>query len=151
MASMTEVDPDNEATFHVCTIKSDRRKTGIPKEAILRELKRCRFCEDATFAVKLALEEALSNAIKHGNCSDRSKTIIIRYAVTPEKAVVIVRDEGCGFIPDDIPDPTTQDRLPIPSGRGIMLIRAYMDEVVYRDHGREVYFMKRRVFRDPKA
>lgn len=141
---MTEVDPDNEATFHVCVIKSDQRETEIPKKAILEEVQHCRFCPEAQFAIKLALEEALTNAVKHGNQCDCSKNIIVRYAVTPQKAVVIVRDEGCGFMPDDIPDPTTPDRLPLPDGRGIMLLRAYMDEVVYRDHGREVYFVKNR-------
>ncbi len=141
---MTEVDPDNEATFHVCVIKSDQRETEIPKKAILEEVQHCRFCAEDQFAIKLALEEALTNAVKHGNQGDRSKSIVVRYAVTSRKAVIIVRDEGGGFIPDDIPDPTTPDRLPLPDGRGIMLLRAYMDEVVYRDHGREVYFVKNR-------
>lgn len=141
---MTEVDPDNEATFHVCVIKSDQRETEIPKKAILEEVQQCRFSREAQFAIKLALEEALTNAVKHGNQCDCSKNITVRYAVTPQKAVVIVRDEGCGFIPEDIPDPTTPDRLPLPDGRGIMLLRAYMDEVVYRDQGREVYFVKNR-------
>ena len=142
--SMTEVDPDNEATFRVCVIKSDPQETEIPKKAIFQELQRRRFCEDAQFAVKLALEEALCNAMKHGNKCDPTKQVTVRYAVTPEKAVIIVRDEGPGFIPEDIPDPTTPDRLPLPDGRGIMLVRAYMDEVVFRDHGREIYLMKRR-------
>ena len=141
---MTVVDPDNEATFHVCVINSDQHETEIPKQAILRELERCQFGESAQFAIKLALEEALTNAVKHGNQCDPDKPVTVRYAVTQEKAVIIVRDEGCGFEPEDIPDPTTPDRLPHPDGRGIMLMRAYMDEVAYRDQGREVYFMKRR-------
>lgn len=141
---MTEVDPSNEATFHVCVISADYRATKVAKQAILKELKRCRFSEDATFGIKLALEEALTNAIKHGNLCDSSRQVTVRFGITPEKAVIIVRDEGCGFIPDEIPDPTTPDRLPVPSGRGIMLMRAYMDEVIFRDRGREVYFMKRR-------
>jgi serine/threonine-protein kinase RsbW len=140
---MTDVDPDNEATFHVCVIRSDHHETDIPKRAIFRELQRCHFCEDATFAVKLALEEALTNAVKHGNQCDCSKEVTVKYAVTPEKAVVIVRDEGPGFLPEEVPDPTAPERLPVPSGRGIMLMRAYMDEVAFRDQGREVYFMKR--------
>lgn len=141
---MTHVDPDNETTFHVCVIKSDQRETEIPKKAILEELKHCRFCEATQFAIKLALEEALTNAVKHGNAGDPTKEVTVRYAVTPDKVVIIVRDEGGGFIPDDIPDPTTAERLPLPQGRGIMLMRAYMDEVVFRDHGREVYFVKHR-------
>ncbi len=141
---MTEVDPHNEATFKVCVIKSNMQQAEIPKRAVLMEVERCRFCEEARFAIKLALEEALCNAVRHGNRNDASKKVTVRYAVTPEMAVVIVRDEGSGFIPDEIPDPTSVDRLPRPDGRGIMLLRAYMDKVEFRDHGREVYFMKRR-------
>lgn len=141
---MGKVDPDNEATFEVCVIPSDLRETHIPKEAILGELDRCRFGEQAIFGVKLALEEALTNAVKHGNECDPGKPVTVRYAVSDEKVVIVVRDEGCGFEPEKTPDPTAPDRLPLPNGRGIMLIRAYMDEVHYRDDGREIYFMKRR-------
>lgn len=141
---MTVVDPDNETTFCECVVKSDLRETCVPKQAILTELERCHYSEDAVFAVKLALEEALTNAVKHGNRNDAAKTVTVRYAVNEDKVVVVVRDEGGGFLPGDVPDCTSPDRLPVPSGRGIMLIRAYMDEVCYRDCGREVYFVKRR-------
>lgn len=142
---MSTPDPDNEATFHVCVIDSDQCETDTPKKAILDELQKHRFGEDAQFAVKLALEEALTNAVKHGNLCDTGKQITIKYAVNSDKAVIIIRDEGCGFIPEEIPDPTTPDRLPHPNGRGIMLMRAYMDEVIFRDKGCEVRFVKRRV------
>ena len=141
---MTKVDPDNEAAFKVRVIPSDQHATTKPKEAILRELVACGFSKDETFACKLALEEAFSNAVKHGNECDCSKSITVRWAVSPQKAVVVVRDEGCGFEPEEIPDPTHPDRLPLPNGRGIMLMKAYMDEVFYRDHGREVWLVKRR-------
>ena len=146
---MTVVDPDNEATFCECVIKSDLRETCAAKQAVIEALERCRYSEDAVFAVKLALEEALTNAVKHGNRNDASKSVTVRYAVNMDKAVVVVRDEGGGFLPDDIPDCTSPDRLPLPNGRGIMLIRAYTDEVCYRDHGREIYFVKRRATSGP--
>ncbi len=141
---MMVADPDNEATFDVIVIRSDHAEAQGPKKAILQRLCDCGFCGDAKFSVKLALEEALTNAIKHGNGGDPSKRITIRYAVSSTKAVIVIRDEGTGFKPEKIPDPTTPDRLPVPSGRGIMLIKAYMDEVVYRDNGREVRFVKHR-------
>jgi len=140
---MTAVDPDSAATFQVCVIRSELTQTCIPKQAIVAELQRCQFREEAVFAIKLALEEALTNAVKHGNRNDTSKSITVQYAITAEKAVIVVRDEGGGFVPDEIPDPTAPDRLPLPNGRGILLMRAYMDEVAYRDQGREVYFVKR--------
>jgi serine/threonine-protein kinase RsbW len=141
---MKRIDPDNEATFRECVFASELREACAPKQAILTELQRCGFSEDAVFAMKLALEEALTNAVKHGNHSDPAKKVTVRYAVTPEKAVVTVRDEGVGFLPEHVPDCTSPDRLPVPNGRGIMLMRAYMDEVCYRDQGREVYFVKHR-------
>ena len=141
---MIEPDPDNEATFRECVIPTDRLQIQVPRDAILAELKRFGFCTDAVFAIKLALEEALANAVKHGNRDDKDKPITVRFAVNEEKAVIIVRDEGAGFLPDTIPDPTSPERLALPNGRGIMLMRAYMDEFLYRDRGREVYFMKRR-------
>lgn len=141
---MTKRQPEPEGEFKVCVIRSEQRETELPKKAILKELRRCHFGSDELFGIKLALEEALTNAVRHGNQRDPTKTITVRYSITPERAIVIVRDEGPGFEPKDIPDPTTDDRLSVPSGRGIMLMRAYMDEVEYRDEGREVYFMKRR-------
>ena len=141
---MTKADPDNEATFEVRVIPSEPQATSEPKEEILRELESCGFSKDETFACKLALEEAFSNAVKHGNEGDYSKSITVRWAVSRQKVVVVVRDEGGGFEPEAIPDPTHPDRLPLPNGRGIMLMKAYMDEVSFRDQGREVWMVKRR-------
>jgi len=141
---MMKVDPDNEATFRECVVKNDLRETLAPKQAIVAELERLQYAEADVFAIKLALEEALTNAVKHGNRNDPGKSVIVRYAVSREKAVVIVRDEGAGFLPETVPDCTSPERLPLPNGRGIMLMRTYMDKVCYRDRGREVYFMKRR-------
>ena len=141
---MTESDPANEEAFEVCEIPSDLREACTPKDTILKKLQECGYSDDATFAVKLALEEALCNAVKHGNRCDESKTITVKYSVNAERAAIIVRDEGGGFSPEKVPDCTAPDRVPLPNGRGIMLIRSYMDEVEYRDNGREVYFVKRR-------
>jgi serine/threonine-protein kinase RsbW len=148
---MTQVDPDNEATFQVCQISSKPEEIPVPKKMVLVELKRHKFSQKSIFAIKLALEEALSNAIKHGNRCDCSKPVTVRYDVDDERAVIIVRDEGCGFEPEEVPDPTTPDRLPLPNGRGIMLMCAYMDEVRFRDHGREVYFVKYRKRPSPSS
>lgn len=141
---MTGVNPDNEEAFEVCVICSDLREASTPKQAILRKLEECRYGTEATFAIKLALEEALSNAVKHGNRNDESKRITVRYAVDFDRAIIIVRDEGAGFEPESVPDCRRPERLPVPNGRGIMLIRAYMDEVEFRDNGREICCIKYR-------
>jgi len=139
---MNEANPHNE-TFHVCIIRSDPKQICVAQHVVMKELARCHYRQEQIFAIKLALEEALANAVKHGNCYDSSKKVTVRYAVTDEKAIIVVRDEGGGFVPESVPDPTAPERLPLPNGRGIMLIRAYMDEVYYRDDGREVCFIKR--------
>ena len=118
------------------------RETEIPKQAILAELRRCCFCDDAVFAIQLALEEALCNAVKHGNQCDESKSVTVRYAINEEQAVIIVRDEGPGFAHESVPDPTAPDRISLPNGRGIMLMRDYVDEVTFNERGNEVQLVK---------
>lgn len=146
---MPAVDPDNEATFKVIEIPSTLAAARGPEAVIVGEAQACGFCEDTLFAVKLAMEEAMTNAVKHGNRGDPSRRIVVRYAVTNEKLVVIVTDQGTGFAPELIPDPTTPERLPLPNGRGIMLMRAYMDDVQHRKNGTEVYLMKRNTTMGP--
>jgi serine/threonine-protein kinase RsbW len=87
------------------------------------------FDEASTFAVRLALEEAVANAFRHGNAEDPSKTVTVRYEVSPHQITLVVEDEGPGFDPGAVPDPTEDANLEIPSGRGIMLMRAYMTSV----------------------
>jgi len=141
---MTDADPRNEDTYSECRFCSRLEETSAAQDRVVADVRACGFSEDEVFGIKLALEETLTNAVKHGNCCDPTKNVVVRYCVTPETLVVLVRDEGEGFTPDTVPDPTTPDRLHVPNGRGIMLLRAYMDEVEYRDNGREVRFVKHR-------
>lgn len=141
---MTRADPDNETTFVERVIRSDLTKTAGLRETILAEMRRLGYPDTARFATKLSLEEALANAVKHGNRCNPDTTVKIRYAISSEKAVFIIRDEGSGFIPESVPDCTDPLHLAVPSGRGILLMTAYMDEVCYRDCGREVYLVKLR-------
>ena len=99
---------------------------------------------DVLFAIRLALEEALSNAIKHGNKFDREKKISVWAELAPELTAITVADEGGGFDPSALPDPTADENLEKPCGRGIMLMRAYMDEVVFNERGNRVRMVKRR-------
>lgn len=145
------VDPDNENCYVSVCIPSTLEEMKKPEADILRELRRCGYGNDTTFAIKLTLEESLTNAVKHGNRSDPSKCVTIRYAIDEDKACFVIRDEGGGFDPNQVPDPTAPERLSIPSGRGIMLMRAYMDRVEFRDNGREVFFMKCRCPQDGRC
>ena len=84
-AACPKLTPNNDASFVVCVIPSDPAETRKPKAAIMELVAAHGYSDDDTFALKLALEEALSNAVKHGNCNDPSKEITIRYAVDDEK------------------------------------------------------------------
>ncbi len=123
-------------------IPSDLASAKEPERAILQAVADHGFNEDSIFAIKLTLEEAITNAIKHGNKSDRSKKVVVRYTVDAAEIVICIRDEGAGFDPDAVPDPTSPDRLSLPSGRGILLMRAYMNEIEYRHNGTEIILRK---------
>ncbi len=125
-------------------VPSDIRRAKAPERGILTDLSACGYDADTAFAVKLAFEEAITNAVKHGNCNDPSKRITVRYHVDPARIVIMVRDEGCGFCPGDIPDPTTEENLERPYGRGIMLMQSYMTKVHFNECGNEVWMLKER-------
>ena len=111
---------------------------------ILQAVEKHQWDERAVFAVRLALEEALVNAIKHGNRMDPTKHVTVRYAVDAQRVFIEVEDEGPGFEPTDVPDPTLPENLENPSGRGLMLMRAYMDEVEHVGRGNLVRLAKSR-------
>ena len=117
----------------------------------MRAVEGCGYDEGARFAIKLALEEAINNAIKHGNKGDPRKTVDVTYQIDAERAVITIADQGKGFDRDAVPDPTADENLEKPFGRGIMLMRAYMDEVRYSKAGNEVTMTKRNGSNGPKA
>jgi len=100
------------------------------------------FGDSDLFAVKLAVEEALVNAIKHGNQLDPTKTVEVRYTIDAAVFEICIRDEGPGFDPGDLPDPTADDFLERPCGRGVMLIKCFMTQVDYVGRGNEVVMRK---------
>ena len=101
------------------------------------------FSEAATFAIRLALEEGLNNAIRHGNAYDASKTVEVCYEVDHHRAAITITDQGRGFDPGAVPDPTADENIEKPCGRGIMLMRAFMDEVSFSERGNQVHLVKR--------
>jgi serine/threonine-protein kinase RsbW len=91
----------------------------------------------------VALDEALANAIKHGNKNDASKTVRVRADISTREARFTISDEGAGFNIADLPDPRHPSNLLKPSGRGVMLIHHIMDDVSYNERGNEVTMVKR--------
>jgi serine/threonine-protein kinase RsbW len=96
--------------------------------------------------MELALREALANAILHGNEGDPKKQVVVACFCECEEGggvLLVVRDEGPGFDPDTVPDPTASESIYSGHGRGIYLMRQFMDEVQFRNGGREVELRKR--------
>lgn len=123
-------------------VPNDLHSAKHPEDLIIARLEQSGYTPDNIFAIKLALEEALTNAVKHGNRNDSSKRIVVRYRITPHSVVIMVRDEGAGFCPRKVPDCTADENLERPSGRGIMLMNAYMTRVEYNEAGNEVWMVK---------
>lgn len=113
-------------------------------EDVLGQLAAQAWAEHEVHGIHLALEEALVNAIRHGNRSDVNKRVHVSCKLSASRLWVQIRDEGPGFNPEDVPDPTEPDRLEVPSGRGIMLMRAFMSRVEYNEIGNCVVMEKER-------
>lgn len=123
-------------------VPNELRAAKGAEDRVMDDLERHAYSEEALFAIKLALEEALTNAVKHGNRNDASKQLVVRYRVDDRRAIIMVRDEGQGFAPAAVPDPTADENLERPNGRGIMLMQAYMTKVCYNTVGNEVWMLK---------
>ncbi|MDX6694546.1 MAG: serine/threonine-protein kinase RsbW [Blastocatellia bacterium] len=90
--------------------------------------------QDAAFAVDMAVREAVTNAVLHGNRQDESKVVEIQLKNSAAGLEITVRDEGRGFNPGDVPDPTDPQNLMKTNGRGILFMRTFMDEVEWSRH-----------------
>jgi len=98
--------------------------------------------EEFSMRVKLAIDEALGNSIRHGNKKDRNKKVKIHAKISPKKLQVKFTDEGIGFDVSSLPDPKDPENLNKEGGRGVLLMGYYMDEISYNDKGNEVILTK---------
>ncbi len=104
------------------------------------------FDEESRYRIGMSVREAVINAVEYGNCFARHKRIFLALELKPEKLEIHIRDEGAGFDLADVPDPLSEENLLKTSGRGIFLIRAFMDEFELRrpaGGGAEVVITKR--------
>ncbi len=117
-----------------------RRIQSDVKEALAA----AHFDEKDLFSVELALEEALVNAIKHGNQLDSDKKVHVQYSIDDKAFNIRIEDEGEGFCVDDVPDPTLPENICKPCGRGLLMIRKFMTDVNYNDRGNVITMSKLR-------
>jgi len=123
----------------------DRAKIEALEDQILTAVDRHGYPKSSRFAIKLALEEAITNAFQHGHRTVAEGTpITVSYEVDPERVSIAVEDRGPGFAPSNVPDPTLDENLTNPTGRGIMLMKAYMTEVHHNASGNRVELVYRR-------
>jgi len=101
-------------------------------------------CRDQNwlFDIRLALEEALVNAVKYGNKADPGKPVLIKVEVTGEAVTIEIKDQGAGFDYEHLALPTDKENLEKLSGRGVFLIKNLMDQVDYLDNGSRVRMVK---------
>lgn len=97
-------------------------------------VKRSGLDEDAAYAVDMAVREAVTNAVLHGNRQDEAKAVEVSFRSSPDVIEITVRDRGEGFNTASVPDPTDPQNLLKTNGRGILFIRTFMDEVEWSHH-----------------
>mgnify|MGYP001469787849 CR=1 FL=1 len=125
------------------TISGERVACGEVVESIREAMSDAGIGEAASFAVRLSLEEAIANAIRHGHAGDVTRAIAISAEVSPKEVELTIADHGPGFDPEAVPDPTAEENLTIASGRGLALMRAFMTEVEIPPPGNRIILIWR--------
>ena len=126
-------------TQFVMELPSDPR---VIEAAVTYLADRCRAFDFSGSRLSLnfcvGVTEALANAVVYGNDADPEKTVRVEVSLDDTRVTLRVEDQGLGFDPDDVPDPTLPANLEEAGGRGLFLIRNLMDEVEYNDRGNSV-------------
>lgn len=120
-------------------VTNDRQAIDAVEAAVLGRIEDAGYSKASRFAIKLAMEEAIANAFHHGHKGLPPETpIVVRYGVDASRVRIEVEDRGPGFNPGAVPDPTLEENIEQPSGRGVMLMRAYMSDVRFNSTGNRV-------------
>jgi len=136
-----------EDTKHLeVTLETQVESVNLAEEMCLRLAEAAGFGEDECYRIGMSVREGVINAFHYGNKEKPEKKIHLAIDLTPEKMIIHVTDEGAGFILKDVPDPLAEENLLSTSGRGIFLMRAFMDEfdvVKAETGGAEIVMSKR--------
>lgn len=111
------------------TLDSTLETVNSAEEAATRIAGEAGFADDEIMKISMAVREAAVNAVLHGNAYDPAKKVTLDFERTPGNLVITIRDQGKGLDVNSIPDPLSPENLMKSSGRGIFLIRSFMDEV----------------------
>jgi len=109
---------------------------------ILNALQQHGWSVNDKFSIQMAMEEAVMNAIKHGNGCDPTKMVDINLGFDAQTFEATITDCGCGFDPEKVPDPTADENLGRTCGRGVMLMKNFVDSVEYNELGNQVRLKK---------
>ncbi|MCH8824093.1 MAG: ATP-binding protein [Planctomycetes bacterium] len=119
-------------------LKSTPDCVSKARESLLSAAQMHGYDQSCCFGLRLALEEAIANAIQHGNHNNPGKAVTVNLSVDRGRVKIDITDEGEGFDPDSVPDPTRDENLLIPAGRGLTLMRAFMTDVQFTPKGNQV-------------
>jgi serine/threonine-protein kinase RsbW len=135
-------EPSAQARYsvHNCPTEIERLQSDLVELA-----NRFIYPKASVFALRLALQEAVSNAFRHGHRALANDVpVVVEFAVDSNRFRIRVEDAGPGFDPASVPDPTLEANLNVASGRGLFIIKAYMESVTYSDRGNQVEMIYRR-------
>ncbi|MEO1007852.1 MAG: ATP-binding protein [Planctomycetota bacterium] len=131
--------PDTNGIHASTRVTNDRDRIDALWRAIEAAMAGRGYPQASQFAVRLALEEAMTNAFRHGLRDLPEDTpITVDYGIDRDLVRIAVEDPGPGFNPDIVPDPTLDENLTRPGGRGLLLIRAYMTRTSFANRGRRL-------------
>ncbi|MEM9166076.1 MAG: ATP-binding protein [Planctomycetota bacterium] len=137
-------DPSNRAAGSVpmrdrLSVVNERTAIRSTGQRVIAAAEQAAYSDASCFAIRLAVEEALANAFRHGHRDlDPCTPVSVEYEVERRSIRVSVEDQGPGFSPEDVPDPTAPENITKTSGRGLLLVRSYMTEVRHNDRGNRI-------------
>jgi len=125
-------------------LQGNRESMDFVQHAILGTMESFDYVEEDLFAVRIAIEEAIANAVLHGHQGDQERLIDIEWTITEKEVSMVVCDSGRGYDESSVPDPTADENLTLPSGRGLAMINAFMSDVSISDGGRRIEMARKR-------
>lgn len=117
-----------EASVVEVTLESTLKSVEVAGDVTRRVSATAGFEEEDQHKIEMAVHESMINAVWHGNKSDPSKQVWLRFQIYHDRLEISIRDQGSGFDPAKLPDPLAPENLLNVSGRGVLLMRTFMDE-----------------------